>query len=98
MNADGSGQTRLTYNMATDQSPDWSPDGSKIAFYSNRDGNYEIYVMNADGSGQTRLTSNTAIDEEPDWGRRPVARKIQRLSMQAQPTGRPCSPCRRPLL
>ena len=34
-------------------------DGSKIAFSSSRDGNYEIYVMNADGSGQTRLTINT---------------------------------------
>lgn len=33
-----------------------SPDGSKILFRSNRDGNEEIYVMNADGSNQTRLT------------------------------------------
>jgi len=32
------------------------PDGSKIAFGSNRDGNFEIYVMDADGSHQTRLT------------------------------------------
>ena len=35
--------------------PDWSPDGSKIAFVSTRDGNEEIYVMRADGSGPTRL-------------------------------------------
>ena len=34
----------------------------KIAFTSNRDGNYEIYVMNADGSGQTNLTNNPAFD------------------------------------
>jgi len=32
----------------------------KIAFASDRDGNYEIYVMNADGSGQTRLTNNSS--------------------------------------
>lgn len=39
----------------------------RIAFYSNRDGNDEIYVMNADGSGVTNLTNNPAKDLEPDW-------------------------------
>lgn len=37
---------RLTNNNAMDGSPALSPDGSKIVFWSNRDGNYEIYVMN----------------------------------------------------
>ena len=59
MNADGSNQTRLTNNTAFDDGPSFSRDGSKIAFASTRDGNYEIYVMNADGSNQTRLTNNT---------------------------------------
>ena len=54
MNADGTSQTRLTNNAATDFDPTWSPDGTKIAFTSNRDGNLEIYTMNADGTGQTR--------------------------------------------
>jgi len=45
MNADGSQQTRLTCNDADDGSPTWSPDGKRIAFHSDRDGNYEIYVM-----------------------------------------------------
>lgn len=62
MNADGSGQTRLTRNEASDSGIAWSPDGTRIAFSSNRDGNYEIYAMNADGSGQTRLTQNEASD------------------------------------
>ena len=38
-----------------------------IAFQSNRDGNYEIYVMNGDGSGLTNLTNNPADDGEPVW-------------------------------
>ena len=49
MNADGSGVTRLTYNDVNDLSPAWSPDGRRIAFSSDRDGNFEIYVMNAAG-------------------------------------------------
>jgi Tol biopolymer transport system component/pimeloyl-ACP methyl ester carboxylesterase/Ca2+-binding RTX toxin-like protein len=61
--ADGSRQTtNLTNNSGADESPVWSPDGSKIAFVSNRDGNLEIYVMNVDGSQQTRLTNNTGVD------------------------------------
>ena len=34
---------------AQDSDPAWSPDGTKIAFDTDRDGNYEIYVMSADG-------------------------------------------------
>ncbi len=67
MNADGSGQTRLTNNTALDLEPSFSADGTKIAFTSYRDGNGEIYVMNADGSGQTRLTNNTAEDNQPSF-------------------------------
>jgi hypothetical protein len=40
---------------------------AKIAFYSDRDGNHEIYVMNADGSGQINLTDNPADDLGPAW-------------------------------
>ncbi len=47
---------RLTNHPATDGTPSWSPDGSRIAFTSNRDGKSEIYLMNPDGSGVTRLT------------------------------------------
>ena len=58
MNPDGSGLTRLTDNEAGDMHPNWSPDGQRIAFQSDRDGDWEIYVMNSDGSGLTRLTDN----------------------------------------
>ena len=61
------GQTNLTNNAAFDSEPAWSPDGAKIAFISERDGNFEIYVMNANGSGQTNLTNNAAYDSQPAW-------------------------------
>ena len=67
MNADGSGLTRLTDNLADDRFPAWSPDGRRMAFTSDRDGNKEIYVMNADGSAQTRLTNNPDHDMDPAW-------------------------------
>ena len=67
MNQDGTAQTRLTNNPASDQNPAWSPEGNRIAFASTRNGNSEIYVMNADGSGQTRLTTNAATDANATW-------------------------------
>ena len=60
-------ETNLT-NAAGGTIPAWSPDASKIAFQSNRDGNWEIYVMDAaDGLNQARLTNNGALDSGPDW-------------------------------
>jgi dipeptidyl aminopeptidase/acylaminoacyl peptidase len=63
MNADGTGQTRLTNNAASDFEPAWSPDGTKIAF--NR--GFDIFVMNADGSEPTRLTFAAAMNIAPSW-------------------------------
>src|SRR5262249_24615400 len=57
----------LTSNPANDNDAAVSPDGSKIAFASNRDGNQEIYVMNIDGTNVTRLTNNPAVDGQPSW-------------------------------
>jgi RHS repeat-associated protein len=71
MNTDGSGALRLTNDAANDESPRWSPNGSRIVFQSDRDnvfsGMADIYVMNADGSGQTRLTSDANDDSAPVW-------------------------------
>jgi Tol biopolymer transport system component len=50
-----------------DGSPAWSPDGKRIAFYSERDGNAELYVMNADGSDERRLTRTPADEGYPSW-------------------------------
>ena len=68
MNADGSEQTNLTNDLEADyREPDWSSDGTKIAFFTFRDGDGEIYLMNPDGSGPTRLTNVPGSDASPDW-------------------------------
>lgn len=67
MSADGSGPVNLTNHTAEDDYASWSPDGSRIAFESDRDGNEEIYVMNADGSDPVNLTNHLSEDHHPSW-------------------------------
>jgi len=76
MNADGSGQRRLTNDPGDDGSPTWSPDGKRIAFSALRNvedavdepnENYEIYVMDSDGDNVVQLTRNTTWDWQLDW-------------------------------
>ena len=56
---DGSGSTPLTPASGDCAwSASWSPDGTKLAFGTTRDGNFDIYLMNRDGSSPTRLTSD----------------------------------------
>ena len=96
-NADGSGKRRLARGGSVSRNRQgqpteagdgfaWSPDGRRIAFVSNRDGNFELYVMNADGSGQRRLTRNTTTDLNPVWS--PDGRTIAFVSTTyADPKG-----------
>jgi Tol biopolymer transport system component len=70
MNADGSGQQRITNNSFTDVTPALSPDGSKIVFASYRsgvEGNGDIYVINAAPEGAdnpaVNLTANSSADD-----------------------------------
>lgn len=69
MNANGTGQTRLTTDAADDLLPSFSPDGTKITYTSDRDGDLEVFVMNANGSAQAQVTANTARDARPNWGK-----------------------------
>ncbi|HSB66931.1 MAG TPA: hypothetical protein VLD65_10150 [Anaerolineales bacterium] len=65
---DGSSLVNLTNTpQVVDEDPKWSPDGSKIIFQSDRDGNFEIYLMNTDGSQPQNLTRDTGRDYAPDW-------------------------------
>jgi len=66
--ADGSGLQRLTSHPLVDASQAaWSPDGRRILFGSNRDGDFEVYVMDVDGSNQTNLTRDPASDDSASW-------------------------------
>lgn len=75
MNSDGTAQRRLTHSPADDTAPAWSPDGTAIAFASNR-ANYQgsdrtneadLYVMAAAGGCPLRLTDSSAPILQPVW-------------------------------
>jgi Tol biopolymer transport system component len=70
MNADGTGERQLTTSaQGQNGGPEFSPDGSRIAFHTNRNGHFQIYVMNADGTNQTPVTPDVASinDQSPTW-------------------------------
>ncbi|HEX6579704.1 MAG TPA: hypothetical protein VF195_02390 [Actinomycetota bacterium] len=83
MNADGSNPVRLTHDPDFDLNPTWSPDGTKLAFESNRTASPEIYVMNADGSHVSRLTRAPGFDGSPAWS--PDGRQIAFVSDRDEP-------------
>jgi Tol biopolymer transport system component len=52
---------------STERGPTWSPDGGWLAFYSDRDGDWDIYVMASDGSDVVKLTGERSNDQVPAW-------------------------------
>ena len=58
---------QLTTDPANDLRPAWSPDGTRIAFFSNRSDSNDIWVMDADGENQRELTNGSADDRRPAW-------------------------------
>lgn len=73
MDEDGRNVIQLTKHPSSDVNPDWSPDGTQIAFETLRhermkiDRNFEIYVMDVDGGNPTRLTDDPLVDASPTW-------------------------------
>lgn len=57
----------ITEGSHSDRSPRWSPDGLRIAFVSDRDGNDEIYVVYINGADPVRLTDSGSQDKAPTW-------------------------------
>lgn len=93
MNADGSNVERLTNSSGWSGFAAWSPDDSRIAFCSDRDGTQDIYVMNADGGGITRVTNDPEPDYYPSWssdGSKIVFMKLDKWVEGKK--GEPCGP------
>jgi TolB protein len=70
VNADGTGLKTITDDggkLVHQDWPAWSPDGKRIAFSSNHEGNQEIYTAAADSSNIMRVTQNPGIDAHPCW-------------------------------
>ncbi len=67
MDPDGNNIRRVTSDTAVDERASLSPDGTSIAFVSNRSGNRDIYVMSLDGTGLVNLTDDPADDDAPRW-------------------------------
>jgi Tol biopolymer transport system component len=63
----GGEPVRLTDDPAPDWGPNWSPDGTRLTFYSYRTGDREIFVMSAAGGPAVQLTRSPGLDAVPHW-------------------------------
>src|SRR5262245_39159566 len=61
INVDGTGLRKLTRRAGRYDAPALSPRGDRVAFFSDRTGSHELYVMNTDGTNQVRLTSGVSL-------------------------------------
>lgn len=68
-NADGSSPVRLTSHPASERDPVFSPDGTKIAYTADYDGNSDVFVIDAKGGEPKRLTWHPGGDTAIDWTR-----------------------------
>jgi Tol biopolymer transport system component len=64
---DGTGLRQLTTLQAVSEAPAWSPDGRRIAFASNVDGQFDIYSIGLDGRDRRAVTVTAEDSFEPAW-------------------------------
>lgn len=64
---DGGNATRLTSHASKEQTPLFSPDGTQLAFVSDRSGSNQVFVMNLDGSEPRQLTDHSEGFLLQDW-------------------------------
>ncbi len=69
MTANGYNLTQVTYALGQNSWPKWSPSGNRIAYASNRTGNWEVFSINPDGTGdmQISLSRSGAVNAQPTW-------------------------------
>lgn len=58
---------QLTTHDAQDRHPSFSPDGQRVAFASDRSGNWDIYIINSDGSNLVQVTYASSFEYAPTW-------------------------------
>ena len=59
--------TKIANSAYSDGAPSWNPAGTKIAFHSNRAGDFDIWVVDSNDTNLTQLTSDTRSDGYPIW-------------------------------
>jgi CubicO group peptidase (beta-lactamase class C family) len=72
--SDGTGLVRLTRDLAFDNLPAWSPDGTRIAFVRGGPAMSDLYLVRPDGSALTQLTDFDGFESAPTWS--PDGRRI----------------------
>ena len=94
MNGDGMGVRRLTRGAWTDTMADWSPAGDWIAFASDRDGEFAIWMIQPDGAGLHRVIGGGGRHNHPHFSRdgRWLVFTCQRAGYSAEEVALPHQP------
>jgi Tol biopolymer transport system component/predicted Ser/Thr protein kinase len=79
------GLARLTHDPSISEWPSWSPDGSLLAFASNRSGNFEIYVRRLEGGQEVNITNDRSQNIQPSFS--PGGNSIAFVSTRSSRTG-----------
>ena len=90
MNVDGTGVQQLTEPSmfpAGVEAPEWSPDGSRIAFDGEAEGHSHIFTVNADGTGLTQITSGDGDEIAPNWSPDGTRLAVETQRSPSDPTG-----------